>query len=502
MNIISKLFQTGNINNEKMAIIDGEYSITYEELLSATMNLSRKLSNEGIKKGDKVVVLIPMSAKLYITLSAIWTLGGEPVFFDVFAGKKYIENCCNIIKPDAIIVNNKSNILTLTNKTLRKIPTKFNYKEMDFRRNTNRKYEDLSEETPALLTFTSGSTGAPKCVIRTHSLLINQYNALVNNLNYSKSITDLGILPIFTLANLAAGNLTIIPQTNVNNMKKLKTKILVNQIYHHSVNKLTCSPTIIKKIYNYCLSHNERLESIKILYLGGGPVYPSLLKNLKNVFPNAKIYIVYGSSEAEPIAHIEWKQSLLNLIEKESCLLGGYLIPEVQVKIIKPNYISKSSKITLEDLQSLETEIGEIIVSGNHVVKHYLDKQHDLENKFYIDDKVWHRTGDLGLFKENCLLLAGRMNNLVEKDNTTIFPFMVETYLNIKYNIDRSSYFMYNNKTLLVLEENCHIDNFKDLEWAKIDKIIKVKKLPMDKKHSAKVNVSELKRILSKKGEI
>lgn len=502
MNIVSKLFKTGNINKEKMAIIDGEHSITYEELLNATMNLSRKLSNVGIKKGDKVVVLVPMSAKLYITLSAIWTLGGEPVFFDVFAGKEYIENCCNIIKPDAIIVNNKSKLLTLTNKTLRKIPLKFNYKEMDFRKNTNRRYEDLSEETTALLTFTSGSTGVPKGVVRTHSLFINQYNALVNNLNYSKNITDLGILPIFTLANLAAGNLTIIPQTNVNNMKKLKPKVLVEQIYHHSVNKLTCSPTIIKKIYDYCISHNKKLESVKTLNLGGGPVYPSLLKELNTVFPNAKIYIVYGSSEAEPIAHIEWKEELMDLIKDNSCLLGGYLIPEVNVKIIKPNYIPKSSDITLKELQSLETEIGEIIVSGNHVVKHYLDKQHDLENKLYINDKVWHRTGDLGLFKNNCLLLAGRMNNLVEKDKTIIYPFMVETYLNIKYGIDRSSYFKYNNQILLVLEEDCSVDNFKDLEWAKIDKVIKIKKLPMDKKHSAKVNVNELKKILDNKGVI
>ena len=94
------------------------------------------------------------------------------------------------------------------------------------------------------------------------------------------------------------------------------------------------------------------------------------------------------------------------------------------------------------------------------------------------------------------------MNNLVEKDKTTIYPFMVETYLNIKHGIDRSSYFKHNNQILLVLEKDCTIEDFKDLEWAKIDKIIKVKKLPMDKKHSAKVNVSELKRILIKKGEI
>lgn len=502
MNIISKLIQTGNLNNEKMAIIDGDFSVTYEEMLNATMNLARNLKQKGIQKGDKIIVLIPMSVKLYITLSAIWVLGGEPVFFDVFAGKKYIENCCNIIKPNAIIVNNKSNIFTLTNKTLRKIPIKYNYKEIDFRKNTNRKYEDLPEETTALLTFTSGSTSVPKGVVRTHKLLINQYNALVNNLDYSKKVTDLGILPIFTLANLAAGNLTIIPQTNVNNMKKIKPKTLVNQISHHGINKITCSPTIIKKIYDYCLYHNQTLESIKILYIGGGPVYPSLLKELKKVFTNADIYIVYGSSEAEPIAHIKWSNNLIDLIEQNYCLLGGYLIPEVDVKIIKPNYVAKTSNITLEELCSLETEIGEIIVSGNHVVKHYLNKQHDLENKFYINDKVWHRTGDLGLFKDNCLLLAGRMNNLVEKDNETIYPFMVETYLNTKYGIDKSSYFKYKNQIILVLEESCSFNNIEELSWAKIDKIIKIKKIPMDKKHSAKVNTTELKRILDKKGVI
>ena len=70
-------------------------------------------------------------------------------------------------------------------------------------------------ETPALVTFTSGSTGAPKAAVRTHGFLLEQHRVLAESLRLTPDDLDLTTLPIFVLANLGSGVCSLIPDADL-----------------------------------------------------------------------------------------------------------------------------------------------------------------------------------------------------------------------------------------------------------------------------------------------
>jgi len=106
--------------------------------------------------------------------------------------------------------------------------------------------------------------------------------------------------------------------------------------------------------------------------------------------PGTSIVSVYGSTEAEPIAHMR-AQDISAEQWQAMCAGGGLIagrpIPRVRLRI-------------LDD---------EIVVAGDHVNKSYLDGRGDDENKLKIDGDIWHRTGDAGrLDADGFLWLRGR----------------------------------------------------------------------------------------------
>ena len=115
----------------------------------------------------------------------------------------------------------------------------------------------------------------------------------------------------------------------------------------------------------------------------------------------------------------------------------------------------------------------------------------DKENKFTVDGVRYHRTGDLGYLDENNKLwLRGRIKEPY---------FNIEAALHANFRIGKTAVFKNNDKIILVLEKNDNINEEeikKAISFEKIDEIIYVKEIPVDKRHSTKVDYKELKKKL------
>ncbi len=171
-------------------------------------------------------------------------------------------------------------------------------------------------------------------------------------------------------------------------------------------------------------------------------------------------------------------------------ILAGEIVGVEDCKIIKTN-LKEIGEITKEEFIDLQTEIGEIVVTGKNVLKGYVGGIGDKENKFSVDGTVYHRTGDLGFIdKDNKLWLRGRIKEPY---------FNIEAALHSKLKMGKTAIFKYKDKIILVLERDNKIKE-KDIKQAinfeKIDEIKYVKKIPVDKRHSTKVDYKELRKIL------
>jgi len=145
-------------------------------------------------------------------------------------------------------------------------------------------------------------------------------------------------------------------------------------------------------------------------------------------------------------------------------------------------------------------EIGEIAVSGAHVLPGYLDGVGDAETKFEVDGTRWHRTGDAGyLDASGRLWLVGRCSARVEDARGTVYPFTVECAAQFVPGVARSAMVAHEGQRILLVEA---VRGFNQgalsgaLVWAKLDDIRVVPKIPVDNRHNAKVDYTQVKALL------
>ena len=210
--------------------------------------------------------------------------------------------------------------------------------------------------------------------------------------------------------------------------------------------------------------------------------------------PNAGIYSVYGSSEAEPIAHIE----LFEITESDFAhmqtgkgLLAGLPVKEIKLATLPDNFGSPIGEFTEEEFEKEKLSsnmIGEIVVSGDHVLKEYIGGINLEGIKFKIGEEIWHRTGDAGYVdKEGRLWLVGRCNAKVSIEGNYIYPFSIETAAMSYPNIKHVAFVQKNGVNILVAEplinKNIDIGALSKIQY--VDEV-RTMKIPMDKRHNSK----------------
>ena len=147
------------------------------------------------------------------------------------------------------------------------------------------------------------------------------------------------------------------------------------------------------------------------------------------------------------------------------------------------------------------TGIGEIIVTGEHVIKGYLSGQGDKETKIAIDGEIWHRTGDAGYFdSDGRLWLVGRASAIICDSRGTLCPLQVESAARNLAGVRQAACVQHNDNRILLVETERSINGLDQLDWAHLDKVIAVKKLPMDRRHNSKLDYKDLQTLLQKVG--
>lgn len=524
MNIADLLLKQVTERPDTPAIIDtyrgARRVTTFAQLAHASAQAVTLFKRQGLQPGDAVLVFQPMSAELYITLGAIFRLGLVAMFVDPAQGRDYLERCVALFPPKALLAGAKAHLLRLVSPALRSIPRKFvigwpapgavPWQEIDYQRPDDYIFP-ARPDTPALITFTSGSTGWPKAAMRTHGFLLAQYQTLTENLALRPGWVDLATLPIVALANLAAGITCVIPAGDLRFPGRLEPGPVATQIVAERVSRTVASPALLAQVTRYCLARQITLPGLKQIYTGGGPVFPRLLDQMQRVAPQAEITAVYGSTEAEPIAKVSYRQ--IRPADFEAMLHGGGLLAgppvgTINVQIVPDRWGTPLGPFTEPEFQALGCstgQAGEIVVSGDHVLSGYLHGQGDAETKFCVGNQIWHRTGDAGyLDSEGRLWLLGRCAARLEDGRGILYPFAVECALSFHPQVRRSALVAHQGRRILAVELYDGGRNFSPasitaaLPWANLDEVRQFNRLPVDKRHNAKIDYPALQKFFLK----
>ncbi len=490
---------------------DSPHRITFNELNDLSARLAGGFQTMGLRAGDRAVVLASISLYLYASLIALFRLGAAAVFLDPQAGPRQLNQAAMLADAKAFIGTSKAMWLRWLSPALRRVPVRLlaeghgphSLNQLAQYAQPQSELTDLPPETPALITFTGGSTDAagPRGVLRTHGLLAAQHAAITRAFPAQPGEVDLPAFPIVTLHNLASGLTSVIPDFPFRRPQAVRPEKILRQIETFGVTTASGSPAYWSRIAEHCLRHNLTLPVRRII-TGGAPVSPGLLEQLTRTAPRAEVLSVYGGTEAEPVAVMPAAVVIAETASLTANGAGiplGYPVSDVRVRVLDSRGIQLNTR-----------EVGEIWVAGEHVARAYFaNPRADAENKRHeADGCLWHRMGDVGYRDgQGRLWLAGRVNTVIKRAGRVLYPVLVEAALDTLPFIQRAALVGVPDSTLgeravLVVElrPNGPADWQSRLsaicverDWP-IDEVRAIPRLPVDARHNARIDYERLRK--------
>lgn len=491
MNISEHFFKAANDFPDKLALVDRKEKITFGELKTEVEETANYFKSATIKKGDRVLVFVPMSISLYRIVLALFSIGAVPVFLDEWVGKKRLQACCREANCTAFIAPQKIRLLGFLIREIRTIPIKLNAQK---KRKGTFQLISVKSEDAALITFTTGSSGIPKAAVRSHGFLNEQFRVINKEVNPSHDDIEAVSLPIMLFMNLAFGCTSVIARLKNKKNSNKHWETIYSYYTITNVNRLTCSPSEIEALSVYLIENKAKINSITSIYTGGGPVFPNQAATIQKAFPQAEVCIVYGATEAEPISTILAKELIEDQKLKSKGLKVGKIHENISLRILALD--QKSSEITLEIFEESiinNRAIGEIIVSGSHVLNSYLNQETLSQNKLKVGNKLWHRTGDSGFVENETLHLTGRVAQLIFRENKLLSPFVIENALQYYSEIKTGTLINKNDMLYLCLELKKGHKYVENLSFEfDYDEIRIFKHIPKDPRHRTKIDYQKL----------
>jgi len=524
MNLIELLDGVARRTPRLAAIIDGpagrEREISFAELCLWSRQIASLLRRTGAGPGDGIVMLVPMSAPLYAVIAAAFRIGAVPVFIDPDQAAAQIESCRDTLPLRAFVGSPMACVVRSLTPALRAITPAFVTRgwfpgatplgcaqrlppvaDSPFR----------ADDAPAMLSFTSGSTGPAKGLLRSHRLLLDTQQILSRHLNLRPGSIDLATMPALVMANLGAGITSLIPDADLRRPAAADPARLAVSIQRWRVESLFASPALVEHLADHCLTSGRTLNSLRAVFTGGAPVFPRILEKASQTAPLARIAALYGSTEAEPMALLRADQLTAAdhaAIARGAGLPAGRPISEIRLQILRDHWgrpLGDGSGDEMDRLMLPAGTVGEIVVSGPHVVTGYLHSRDDAGVKFRIGNTFWHRTGDSGwLDDQNRLWLTGRCSARVGEPPRVVYPLTVEAALADHPRLARAAFLGHRGERLLLVELK-HAGRPVDgdelaraLPWAGIDRVVELPRIPLDRRHNAKIDYPALRAELEK----
>jgi acyl-CoA synthetase (AMP-forming)/AMP-acid ligase II len=228
-----------------------------------------------------------------------------------------------------------------------------------------------------------------------------------------------------------------------------------------------------------------------------------------------EVHVGYGSSEAEPISGIAATEFLACMERGDEGLCVGKPVERIRLRLVRP--CAAPIELGAGGWPSWDVppgEVGEIVVSGDHVLSGYaFDAGAERTNKIRDGACVWHRTGDAGRTDaEGRLWLMGRIGRRVVREGVTWWGLPAEVRALAVEGVRHAAYLgrpdpRLGERAVLCVEtgSNSLGDALRERLLAAVaphpvDELEAFAHLPRDPRHQSKTDIDALVRELERRG--
>ncbi|HOO37181.1 MAG TPA: class I adenylate-forming enzyme family protein [Deltaproteobacteria bacterium] len=404
---------------EKTAVLHGEITATFREVNSFANRLSTLLRDNGLKKGDRVLMAAENSLESIASYYGILKAGGVCV---------EVPDKSTLTEMEYFIENSGARICILSKGSAKRladivIPCIIG-PDMPFTsrgvnvytwEDVHRQKEyigdpSLCEDDLAAIVYTSGSTGRPKGVMLTHKNLCTNTASIVSYLGLSETDRIMAVLPFYyvygkTLLNthfMVGGSIVI-------NNRFAFPNAVVKDMVDKEVTGFAGVPSTFAILLNRSVFTKTQIPTLRYITQAGGAMAPALTERLLKHIGMVSLYIMYGATEASARLTYLPPQKLLD--NKRGSI--GVAIPGVEITI-------RDNKGTLLK----PYEVGNICATGDNIMQGYWQDKEETDNVL----KQWGLvTGDLGHMDEDgYIYLTGRKKEMLKIGGERVSPKEIE----------------------------------------------------------------------------
>jgi acyl-CoA synthetase (AMP-forming)/AMP-acid ligase II len=409
---------------DKPAIIFEEKRIPFKTLNQRAYQVAHALLAIGIKKGDKVAVLLENSPELLECLFGITRMGAVCAILN--SRLRPAELTYIINHSDSKLLIYGIQFLEEVNKLRKEIKIEkyicldsesnpsespdWNYERLVNQYSGDYQTIKVSEGDAASIMYTSGVTGRPKGVIQPHRFWV--WMALNFILGYKTDPADIVLTstPIFHIAAFARCVAAVYVGISNVLMRRFEPRKFLELIEREKVTLTMLVPTMFAMVKQLPDHKKYDLSSLRYFVSGAAPASVEMLKQVRGVFPNVEIRNSYGSTEVGAVTMLEPQDFVRKIgtvgkpfLNSEVCLLD-------------------------EEGGAVKTgDIGEICARGPESLIEYYKDPEATKQVFWGD---WVRTGDLGKFdEEGFLYIVDRKKDMIISGGENVYSLEIENVL-------------------------------------------------------------------------
>ncbi|MBF0385730.1 MAG: acyl--CoA ligase [Candidatus Omnitrophica bacterium] len=426
MEVIRLLRDRAISYKDKNVIIFKDLTISFSQLNDNVLLLANILSKEGVKKGDKVSIYLPNCPEYVYSYLSVFCLGAVGVPLDFMLKEDELESCLShseskiliaVEKPDVALLKLKAAVRSLEKIIVLGAPKEglLSYGQLLVKAEPKIPDVIIDENDPALIMYTSGTTGKPKGIRLNYKHLDGSPKAMEYFVDLSDKDVKLAALPLSHIGGFIYIQNCLIFGITLVLMERFQPLQFLENIQKY---KVTCFH-IVPPMYYAVLTLKEiekfDLSSLRFVVVFGAPSSPEMLMRFHQYCPNAKFLNGWGMTETCP-------PNTVTPMDSDNIVSVGKPSPFCRIKIVDEQGIEVS-----------KCEIGEIIIDGWVVMDSYYK---DPEETARIKKKDGLCTGDLGRFDQNGFLyIIGRKKEMIKVGGQIVYEPEVEAAIYKNENI-------------------------------------------------------------------
>lgn len=428
--------------DRKLAIVemtpDGPArSASFAALAGDVQRVAAGLHASGVRKGDRVALLVPPGVDLTVCLYACWRMGAITVVADAGLGLRGMGRALQSAAPRYLIgvtralgvaralrwPGERIAVSPTPEAGLRALGVRATLDTIRHRGEARPAPPQPAPDDLAAVVFTSGATGPAKGVRYRHHQAQAQRDALMQVYDIRPTDRLVAAFAPFALYGPAMGIPSVVPAMDVTAPGTLTAPALGAAIEAIAATLVFASPAALRNVVASAAAVTETqrgaLGRVRLVMSAGAPVAPELLRRVATLMPNAEPHTPYGMTEVLPVADITLAG--IDAAGAGDGVCVGTPLAGIDV-MIDP----------LDDkgrpLGSPATEpgvTGEVCIRAAHVKDGY-DRLW-LTQHASAQPPGWHRSGDVGHLDEaGRLWIEGRLQHVITTATGPVTPVAVE----------------------------------------------------------------------------